>query len=71
MKPTCFVGVLLVFVAVLVVSQVGCSLTQTASEHQHTYDTIVRHDYLLLPDDWDTLWEMDRPTRLSRWIVEY
>jgi len=49
----------------------GCALTQSQSEHWHTYDTIVHHDIYMIPDDWDAIWEMDRPTRLSKWLITY
>jgi hypothetical protein len=73
MKSIAYLSCLaLVVLVAVILGQSGCaSLTQTSAEHMHTYDVIVKHDMLTLPDDWDLLWEMDRPTRLSRWIVEY
>jgi hypothetical protein len=72
MKSAVFFSGLLILLVVLLSSQSGCAnLTQTPSEHEHTYETVIYHDSHLLPDDWDMLWEMDRPTRLSRWLVTY
>jgi len=71
MKTTAFISGLLIVLLILLAGQTGCSLTQTQSEHQHTYDTIVHHDLYTIPDDIDMLLMMDRPTRLSRWIVSY
>lgn len=71
MKRIAVTGSLLVVMVVLVALQPGCSLTQTASEHMHTYDRDVYHDVRLIPDDWDMFWMLDRPTRLSRWLITY
>jgi hypothetical protein len=72
MKSAVFVSGLLILLVVLLSSQSGCAtLTQTPSEHQHVYENIISHDAHLLPEDIDMMWEMDRPTRLTRWLVEY
>jgi hypothetical protein len=63
---------LVVVLAAALVLQSGCSsLTQTQAEHLHVYDRDVYHDIYLLPDDVDTFFMLDRPTRLSRWLVTY
>lgn len=54
------------------VLQPGCeTLNMTQGEHQNLYDRDVYHDVRTLPDDIDLLFMLNRPTRLSRWLVTY
>jgi len=71
MRNGILMGALIVVLVALVAVQPGCSLTQTQSEHAHLYDRDVYHDVGMIPDDVDLLLMLDRPTRLSRWIVTY
>jgi len=71
MKSMALMVGLLVVLVVLLGGQLGCNLTQTQSEHMHIYDRGVYHDVYLIPDDLDTLLLLERPTRLSRWLVTY
>ncbi len=71
MRSLAFLCSLLVVLAAALVLQSGCSLTQTQAEHMHVYDRDVYHDVYLMPDDIDTMFMLDRPTRLSRWLVTY
>ncbi len=71
MKSAVILSGVLILLVVLLAGQSGCSLTQTQGEHQKTYDTIISHDMGTLPDDIDYMLMMDRPTRLSKWLIEY
>jgi hypothetical protein len=64
-------GLLFVLVLILVLEPGCATLTQTSAEHIHSYDRTLYHDSHLLPEDVDTAFLMDRPSRLSRWIVTY
>ncbi|MHC4091772.1 MAG: hypothetical protein ACYSVY_16145 [Planctomycetota bacterium] len=43
------------------------SMTESYIEHLHRLTAVVDQDARALVDDWDTLWQRDRPTRLTRW----
>ncbi len=53
-------------VAIAGVSESG-TLTENYTEHMHRLTASVDHDGRALMEDWDLLWQRDRPTRLSRW----
>jgi hypothetical protein len=42
-------------------------MTESYIEHLHRLTAVVDQDARALVDDWDTLWQRDRPTRLTRW----
>ncbi len=72
MKDIALYGGLVIVLMALLAMQPGCaSLTQTQSEHMHSYERVFYHDVMLMPDDIDVLLELERPTRLSRWVVTY
>ncbi len=71
MRNGILMGALIVLLVALAAVQPGCSLTQTQSEHAHVYDRVFYHDVYMIPDDVDLLLMLDRPTRLSRWLVTY
>lgn len=72
MKDIALYGGLVIVLMVLLAMQPGCtSLTQTPAEHMHSYERVFWHDVHLMPDDIDVLLELERPTRLSRWVVTY
>lgn len=72
MRSMMLIGGLLVILAAFLALQTGCeTLNMSKSEHQHLYERDVYHDVRTLPDDIDLLFMLDRPTRLSRWLVTY
>ncbi|MBN1341392.1 MAG: hypothetical protein JXQ73_01865 [Phycisphaerae bacterium] len=71
MRTVALTSSLLVVLLMILAVQAGCTLTQTQSEHAHLYDRDAYHDIYLIPDDIDTFWMLDRPTRLSRWLINY
>lgn len=48
------------------VSESG-TITENYTEHLHRLTASVDQDGRALMEDWDLLWQRDRPTRLSRW----
>ncbi len=72
MKSVAYLSGLLILLMALLSSQTGCStLNQTTSEHQRLYDVILKHDIATIPDDIDYMLFMERPTHLSKWLIEY
>lgn len=46
----------------------GCAtLTKSPGEVRNTYKRIVEYDMRMMSEDWNALWLMDRPSRLTRW----
>lgn len=47
----------------------GCATSTRSSEQRMAHHRrIMENDLKLLVEDWDMLWLMDRPTRLSKWV---
>ena len=40
---------------------------QSSAEHLHSLQAVVDQDAKAIVEDWDLLWQRDRPTRLTRW----
>jgi len=40
---------------------------QSAADRMHVHRQVADQDARALVDDWDMIWMMDRPSRLSRW----
>ncbi|MGD8452327.1 MAG: hypothetical protein PVJ57_10955 [Phycisphaerae bacterium] len=58
-----FLGSLFVLVATT-----GCAtMTDSAAEVHQTYGRVWQYELLMMSDDWNFAWHMDRPTRLTRW----
>ena len=53
-------------VAISTVSESG-TVTENYTEHMHRLTAVVDFDGRAIMEDWDLLWQRDRPTRLSRW----
>jgi len=48
----------------------GCAtMTQSAAEVKATYDQIGEYSARQIADDWNYIIMMDRPSRLSRWVM--
>lgn len=46
----------------------GCAtMTQTPSQVASTYGRVFEYDFREMPDDWNFIWMVDRPSRLTRW----
>ncbi len=46
----------------------GCAtVTKTPAQNRADYRSIVEFDMRAIGDDWNSLWLMDRQTRLTRW----
>jgi len=59
--------VLLSALAALVLASIGCGdgMAITSRERQERHRLILENDMKQINDDWDSIWLMDRPTRLS------
>jgi hypothetical protein len=59
--------VLLSALAALVLASIGCGdgMAITRRERQERHRLILENDMKQINDDWDSIWLMDRPTRLS------
>lgn len=48
----------------------GCAtMTHTPQEVKATYDQIMEYSARQIADDWNYIIMMDRPSRLSRWVM--
>jgi len=53
----------------LVVAGCGPGVVKTQAERRNTYRQAFNMDMRQLVDDWDTLWLVERQSRLTRWQV--
>lgn len=48
----------------------GCAtMTQSPAEVRNTYRRSCEYDTLQLSEDWNHMWLLDRPSRLTRWVT--
>lgn len=46
----------------------GCAtMTQSSADVRNTYSRVCEYDMRQLADDWNRMWLLDRPSRLTRW----
>jgi hypothetical protein len=46
----------------------GCTtMTQSSAEVRATYVRVWSYDLRMMSDDWNTLWQVARPSHLTRW----
>lgn len=48
----------------------GCAtMTQSPAEVRNTYKRAWEYDLLQLSEDWNHMWLLERPSRLTRWVT--
>ena len=63
-------AVLIIGMIVCAVVLCGCATqTQTAAEVRTTYQRVWQYEMLQLSDDWNDMWMLNRPSRLTRWVT--
>lgn len=63
MRAMLLAGLLFVLLTVT-----GCAtMTDSRAEVHRTYSRVWQYELLMMSDDWNFAWHMDRPTRLTRW----
>ena len=46
----------------------GCAtMTQSSADVRHTYSRVWDYELHQMSDDWNLMWMLDRPSRLTRW----
>ena len=65
MRALLFVGILVGFLGLA-----GCAtMTRTPADVRATYSRSAQYDMRQMADDFNFIWMLDRPTRLSKWVM--